>query len=270
MRDFDKDYYPDPDELEEIWPTDESQKAAEAVIRDLYENDKSSVYYSKQLWVKIEKQFFHWVTNRAIEHLKDIGELSLIRRPPVNFYIHHSNRYAKRKINAMAKIIKEYSQDHINKSCGKQAENLFCLGFSKRDFRIVAEKVNMFGERKWTETGHDLDFIIERDKVPYGCEVKNTFSYIDKKELDVKIKMCKFLEIRPLFIMRYAPKSWINEIYEEGGMALIFETKIFELSQIDLVNRIKSVLSLPAICSGAIPEGIKSRFENWHNKQVSK
>jgi hypothetical protein len=168
----------------------------------------------------------------------------------------------------MTRVIQGYSQEKISKSCGQQAENLFCLGLLKRGFRILGEKANNFKGRKWTRTGHDLDYIFERDGISYGCEIKNTFGYIQKKELDVKMDMCSFLKIRPLFIMRYAPKTWINDISQGGGFALIFKTKIFELGQVDLAKEITEVLGLPVVCSAAIPDGIITRFENWHKRQA--
>jgi hypothetical protein len=69
--------------------------------------------------------------------------------------------------------------------------------------------------------------------------------------------------------MRYAPKAWIDEIYKKKGYSLIFETKIFELSQIKLVEKIKNILGMPAICSRGIPAGIIDRFERWHKKQIN-
>jgi len=66
--------------------------------------------------------------------------------------------------------------------------------------------------------------------------------------------------------MRYSPKTYNKMIYDYGGFALIFETQIYELSQEELVQRIKDVLGLPVICSKAIPEGIIDRFERWHIK----
>ena len=111
-----------------------------------------------------------------------------------------------------------------------------------------------------------MDYIFEKDGIFYGCEVKNTLPYIDKNELEVKIKICNFLKIRPLFIMRFAPKSYIEVIRKEGGFAMIFETKIFELGQKELVDKIKRVIGLPVDCPREIPDGIIKRFENWHNK----
>ena len=68
--------------------------------------------------------------------------------------------------------------------------------------------------------------------------------------------------------MRYAPKSYIRLIYENGGFALLFETQIYELGQIELVKRINEVTGLPVICTTSIPDGIIDRFEKWHKTKV--
>jgi hypothetical protein len=72
----------------------------------------------------------------------------------------------------------------------------------------VAEKVKEYNGKKWEKTGHDLDFIFKRDGVEYGCEIKNTLGYIGKEELEIKLEMCAFWGIRPLFIMRHSPKTY--------------------------------------------------------------
>ncbi|MEA1872772.1 MAG: hypothetical protein U9M91_05260 [Chloroflexota bacterium] len=68
--------------------------------------------------------------------------------------------------------------------------------------------------------------------------------------------------------MRYAPKPYIKLIYENGGFALLFETQIYELGQVELVKKIKEVTCLPVICTKSIPDGIIDRFEKWHKTKV--
>jgi len=249
--------------------------AAEEDIRGLFEREKKEVFYTRQLQIKFEKKYFPWVTYRVLEYLHDLGFLHKIERPQkdgrsITFYIHYSNRYAKRKIKTYEKIISEFSQDHITRSCGQCAENLFCLGLVKRGFGVAGEKVREFKGKKWTESGHDLDFVFERDGIFYGCEIKNTLGYIERQELDIKIKMSKFFGIRPFFILRYAPKHYLEEIRKNGGIFLLFETQIYDLSQKGLVDTIQKKLGLPVICSRAIPDGILKRFENLHKVIKSK
>lgn len=54
----------------------------------------------------------------------------------IHFYIHPSNRYPKRKTNAMEKVIREYSKEHITRSVGQRAEDLFSMGLMEKGFRL--------------------------------------------------------------------------------------------------------------------------------------
>jgi hypothetical protein len=120
---------------------------------------------------------------------------------------------------------------------------------------------------KWEKSGHDLDFVFEKNGVAYGCEIKNTLGYIDKDELEIKLEMCEHLKVRPLFIMRWSPKTYNKMIIDKGGFAMIFGSQIYELSQAKLVERLRKELGLPVDCPKAIPDGILMRFVNWHEKK---
>jgi len=166
-------------------------------------------------------------------------------------------------------VVREYSQPHITRSCGERAEILFCNAFAMRGFLPVAKNVKAYNEKKWEETGHDLDFVFKKDNVEYGCEIKNTLGYIDKEEMEIKLKMCEYFNVKPLFIMRYSPKTYNNEIIKSGGFVLIFESQIYELSQVELVKKIRNIIGYPVDNPKAIPGGIIDRFEKLHNKSVN-
>jgi len=271
--------YDDFDDIEEWYqperyrPDDYFLQAKEE-IKFLYEKDREVIFYIRQLQVKLEKKYFHWVTYNAIESLIKESYLRPISIPvstfgtPIQFLVHYTNRYAKRTINELTKIIEEYSHDHITRSCGHRAEDLFALALASHGFLPTQKKVKEYKGKRWTKTGHNLDHIFEKDKVVYGSEIKNTLGYIEKEELEIKLEMCHTFHIRPLFILRYAPKTYIEMIREAGGYAMIFECQIYELSQVDLVQKIKTKLGLPVDCPQAIPEGIILRFNKWHTKSV--
>lgn len=186
---------------------------AQQEIKALYEKDKESVYYIRQLQVKFEKQYFHWITNNALIGLHNFGYLKDVRIPKdrgtsTRYFIHKANRYARRTINRIEKIIEEYSQDNITRSCGHRAEDLFFNALAMRGFMPAGKKVKEYNGKKWEKSGHDLDFVFKRDGVAYGCEIKNTLGYIEKEELEIKLEMCAYLGIKPLFIMRYSPKTY--------------------------------------------------------------
>jgi len=158
--DFYDDYFIEPPEdyYEEFTKTDPYFLQAQKEIKDLYENNKESVYYIRQLQVKFEKKYFHWITNNAILELYKAGYLKDLRIPkgkgtPTRFFIHYSNRYAKRQINKLEKIIAEYSQDFITRSCGHRAEDLFCKALAMRGFIPTAQKVREYNRKKMGENG---------------------------------------------------------------------------------------------------------------------
>ncbi len=247
---------------------DEFFSSAYAEIRAIYVENPKAVFFLRQLQVRLEKKYFHWITYNAIKYMLKEGFLSEIKESPrkglvLSFIVHHTNRYPRREINKITEIVLEYSQDHITRSCGHRAEDLFYKAFAKRGFMPVAEKVKEFNDKKWEKSGHDLDYVFQKDGKSYGCEIKNTLGYIDSEELDIKLEMCNHFGVKPVFVMRYAPKTYIKKIYDYGGFSLIFETQIYELSQEELVEKMKKI-GLPVICSKAIPDGIIARFEKWH------
>ncbi|MEW6001193.1 MAG: hypothetical protein AB1638_00870 [Nitrospirota bacterium] len=95
-------------------------------------------------------------------------------------------------------MIREYSHHEIAMACGEQADVLFFNALIAKGFFSQGQDINEFKGKKWIKTNHDLDFIIEKDRIVYGCEVKNTFDYIDEDELSIKLEICEYLGLRPL------------------------------------------------------------------------
>jgi hypothetical protein len=265
-----RDYEALEEERPEGYPRDKViDRAKEELVGFFRENDKD-VFYMQQLEVFFEKQFFHWITAKAINELIHEGALKAEVRPllgetRVKFVFNRRHRYYKRQISDKLRVIREYSDPGIASACGRQGEMLFFNALTGRGFLCHGQHTNEYQGKKWAESDHDLDFIIGRDGKTYGGEVKNKFSYIDEDELDIKLRMCAFLGIRPLFIMRGSPKSYNHRIWRAGGYAMIFETEIFPFAQEELVRRIKQTLALPADCPKAIPDGIIDRFIRWHS-----
>lgn len=172
--------------------------------------------YLKQLQVSFEKPFFHWVTGFAVRDLLEErflqGDLESVEsrrteRIFLKFIYRRGNRYTARAKKGIGKIVAWYSEPEVARAAGIQAQTLFLTALLKRGFLFGGENTNEFAGKKWVETGHDLDFVLSRDEVTYGFEVKNRLEYITREELILKLRLCKFLGIRPVFIMRGSPKD---------------------------------------------------------------
>ena len=53
--------------------------------------------------------------------------------------------------------------------------------------------------------------------------MKNSLSYMEQDEFRIKIRLCKHLNVRPVFAVRMLPRPWIIELVSAGGYAMIFE-----------------------------------------------
>lgn len=122
----------------------------------------------------------------------------------------------------------------------------------------------------WTGSGHDIDFIFERDNEAYGVEVKNTLRYMDYEEFGIKIGMCKGLGLKPVFAVRMMPKTWIEEVRRAGGFALIMKYQLYLWAHRELARRVRTELRLPVDAPRALADGTMERFVRWHLQGLTK
>ncbi len=221
----------------------------------------------------MERDYFHWVTARAVSELADEGRVGREQRKltmgtPVSFLFDPGLRYRRRIIQRKQKVLEEYARAASGTvRIGTHAENLFLVGFMERGYVCGGRGVRKYGGKEWTASGHDLDFVLLGDGGPWGCEVKNRMDYIERRELEVKLNMCKFLGLRPMFIMRWAPKTYIEQVRRRGGYTMVFGTQVWPTGQEGLVKRVREWLGLPVDCPSSIPGGIYERWARWLAKK---
>ena len=147
---------------------------------------------------------------------------------------------------------------------------MFDAALGRNGFRAEAKNANSWNGKTWLKTDHNLDRIITRDAVAYGVEIKNTQGYISRNELFTKIELCEHLGLKPLFIMRFAPKSYIYDIYKSGGFTLLFEHQIYPLGHTAVLNNVKEHLGLKVHSPRDIPDGDMQRLLKWHHRSLKK
>jgi hypothetical protein len=253
---------------------DPKENEAYTTFREFFKQNNRNVFYSKQLEVLYEKPYYHWVTNRALHRLNEEGEIlkeeqMLKHGRPIKLLWHKSMRYPKRAAKEIVAIVNKYSSPDITASVGQQGEFLVLEAFTRFGFRVIGRNTNELDGNKWEETNHDIDFIFEKDFVKYGFEVKNMLSYMNSKELDTKIRLCKSLGILPVFAVRMMPSSWIEQLREQGGFALILKYQMYPMNCRSLVEEMREKLNLPVDTPNALFDGTVHRFINhYHNKNM--
>lgn len=261
------------EEYEDELPPDPQEEEAKKTIKEFFENNKEIVFYSRQVEVIHETQYFHWITNRALRELATQGDIRLQQEElstggTVNLYWHRRNRYYKRSAQSVVELVQEYTKFSHGKALGLHGERMILHIFAFSQFICRGENTRQFNEKLWYKTKHDLDFIFERDSVAYGIEVKNTLNYMDKKEFDIKIELCQHLGIRPVFAVRMIPKSWIQELIAAGGYAMILKYQLYPLTHEELARKMSQELNLPVDTPRSIQQGTMDKFLKWHYRNT--
>ncbi|PYS33902.1 MAG: hypothetical protein DMG14_30750 [Acidobacteria bacterium] len=253
----------------EVRGPDPQQIACRKRLRDFFESNEQQVFFANQLAVQNEKDFFHWITHRAIADLIRSKQIKTEVRQmktgaPIRLLWHRGHRYFKRDAARVVRLVEEYSDPNVCAYLGLHGETMILRGFARKRFTLLGEHTREFRERTWERTDHNLDFVFERDEAAYGIEVKNALSYMDQKEFRIKIALCEQLGLRPIFAARMLPKTWIKELIDAGGYAMILKYQLYPWTHLDLARRVAKELGLPVDAPKALADGTMDRFERWH------
>ncbi len=255
-------------------PPDPAQIRARAVLERYFEQNNERVFYSRQIEICHEDEFFHWITNRAIRELIETGLIrsekrELRTRTRIKLLWHRAYRYYKRDAVKVVNLVEEFADPAFSEALGYYGEMLVQDGFVRNQFIMQGRNVKQFRNSSWTKTNHDLDFIFERDGLLYGVEVKNKLGYMDQDEFRTKIELCKHLGIIPVFVVRMLPVTWLNELIQKGGFALILKYQLYPFTHKELAERVASELGLPVGAPRVLEDGTMQRFLKWHQKAIA-
>lgn len=158
---------------------------------DKYNRPLKRPYYVTQLQTLLEKWHFPWIVYQAAIRLIDEGFLSRIEaktkyHKKVVFFFNakldipdYRPRLEKR-MQLIGRLIDRYSEPTVTRAFGKQLEGLVKAELRVQGFKIMGVHTSEYGDKKWTRTEHNLDFIAEHrsGKLNIGVEVKNTLPII--------------------------------------------------------------------------------------------
>ena len=186
----------------------------------------------------------------------------------INLLWHRGYRFYRRSATRLMNLVEEYADPNIGGVIGLHGEFMVLEGFARSEFVMRGRNARGFAGKEWTSSEHNLDFIFERDGQAYGIEVKNTLGYMDYDEFQIKIRLCKFLGLRPLFVARMLPRTWMNELINAGGYGMIMKYQLYPWTHKNLAKRVASELGLPVDAPRALAEGTMNRFLSWHRRQL--
>ena len=130
---------------------DPAQEMARERLVSFFEDNREGVYYSRQLAVINEDEFFHWVTYRALMELVESGFLKSETRPlktgnEIKLVWHHRYRYYRRSASRVVALVEELSRPDTGVALGQNARLLALEGFAKQEFVMKGRHVKKYGE----------------------------------------------------------------------------------------------------------------------------
>ncbi len=257
--------------VKKVEDTDEARARARLLAH--FEDNLETVFYSRQLEVMFEKEYFHWVTNRALRRLVD--ERRIISEPrkldigsEIKLLWHNKYRFYKRSATDVFNLVNKYTNAATDGTLGLQGEHLMLAAFARGRYILTGEAVSEHNGKAWTETKHNLDFIFENKEVAYGIEVKNTLGYLGIEEFVTKVKMCIYLGIKPVFAVRALPRTWADALIQAGGYAMIMHYQFYPWTHEGLATEIREKLHLPVDTPRRIEAGTMQKFWNWTENPI--
>src|SRR5258708_25412484 len=93
---------------------DSEEARARARLLAHFEDNPESVFYSRQLEVLFEREYFHWVTNRALRRLVQEGRIHTEARQlstgsEIKLLWHRTYRFYKRAADEVFKLVDWYT-----------------------------------------------------------------------------------------------------------------------------------------------------------------
>jgi len=204
------------------------KKAAKQAVLDLFQKGVLSVAYDRELRYRLESEFPHDSIGEAIRQLKESGELKPTNVPgrrgsgdvPNIFYRLPGSNYEQLVPIMHRKLDLSIFIAGVAPEMGRHAELAWWRAFKRNGWNVYPSTETEFqGVKEYKgrqpSTGHDIDFIAEKDGIEYGVEIKNGLNYPD--DLYWKFTVAVELGTIPLIIARWLNPAQIPLIEELGG-----------------------------------------------------
>jgi hypothetical protein len=91
---------------------------------------------------------------------------------------------------------------------------------------------------------------------------------MDKEEFDIKIEICKELDVLPLFVNRMMPSTWMEELRENNGIWMIMGYQLYPIAHKTLADKVKKELELPVDAPMRLYDGTMERLMKQHMQKV--
>ncbi len=218
-------------------------------LRDLFDRDPGTVFYTQQLKILLEERFTYRETAEALRDLVRTHEITPIERQSANvsFYRHRRNRSYVANVQRAIQTLSKMSNDNFCWFLGRTGQKVAEAALTELDFSVVGTETRSYRLRTCSTTRADLDLIVERHSVGYGVEVKNRLDHIDLCDLKTKLMVSDSLGLLPIVVLRSAPSTHLNMVRARGGVAVELGSQVYSSLDRQFAGEVRERFGLPII-----------------------
>lgn len=232
------------------------------------------VAYDRELRYRLESKFSHDDVAAAIFDLLNKGKLKQTNVPgrkrinsqhPNKFYCLPDSNYQEILPIMRKKLDLSAFVAGIIRTVGSHAELAWYHAFKRNGWYVFPtneselQGVNAY-KGKQASINNNIDFIVEKDNVEYGVEIKNGLGYPD--DLYWKFIVAGELDTIPLFIVRWLNPAQVPLIRELGGEYIIFKEALYPKTYEPLVKECREMLGMPIVAIDEIDDDYFNRKVN--------
>lgn len=235
----------------------------------------------------MERVFFPWVVGRVLNDLVNQDRVRIVHAPgrkgrmgtPVNFYMDPAVNYEDvLKIILRKRKVTAYINSQLTRlsPAGFHAEDVFERAFISLRFKIHDRDVSEFrGKKVEGRPGKELpnlDFIIEKNRLIYGVDIKNWIKYeFDSiHEVMGKVDLAIQLDVIPFMCVRYVDKDTLYRIIEMGGIVYSYETLLLPPEFESLAKIARELIGYPILATDVLPTYKLDFINKLHNIKLKK
>jgi len=148
---------------------------------------------------------------------------------------------------------------NMSRIAGFHAQELWKDAFISLGYELKSHQDVREFEGRVATVNNTIDFIVERDGIRFGVEVKNDLEY--PKDLDKKFQVAVELDTIPVFVVRNVTPTSSKHIRKYGGLVKIYETSIYPAAYADTINQCVETVGYPVIALDEITQKTKDHLE---------
>jgi len=260
-------------------PTKQDKHDSLAVGKVLEVVQEQGVVTDRELKVRLELDFFPWVVSRALRKLLNDGKLQKKKLPgrkssrpgttkkTESFFVLAGTQ--QEQVLSLMREKQKVSMDIIallqgNSPFSEHAEDVFRSAFESLGFKIEGVDVSEYNGKKAIGVDFkeppNVDFVVSKDNLVYGVDIKNWIRYEWDNKQDVlgKVNVAVQLGTIPFIVARYIDKDTIYKRVMPNsanyGIVYRYETLIFPSYHVSLANKASSLLGYPTLAVDNLPE----------------